>query len=405
MTGFYGAKLLRVNKQLHAEVTDLIQRKFPFVHVEIHDHGELADALQKRLPGLILHSLPAKIASVAAFKHYSMIVRVQNTRPIKLLTVEGIRHLMVVGNAAWTEVVKAIALHDPKYDLEKGEGPQTRTLSYGVQLLKPYDHISSGEHRHIELCQPMFDYWWNDYEKVWIISAFDPSLARTLTTRLRKARWTSREAFWLAMEDLFLQGETKHKLGLIEGAYRRWREAIDLHDMMSVTKNWFELRCSLESLDGRKSRENAIFEMMRTMNGECSSICLDFASNADLANEKHYHAEQALRHCNSTEAWIPTELHPTPGPDRFAEVKRNIYLDMLKAYGILDDIKREDGLVQDINDAAVCHRLGSLVHAVSHGPRALGFFDNTKTRYNADVFMALMRSANPGLHERITRVA
>ena len=158
MTGFYGAKLLRVNKQLHAEVTDLIQRKFPFVHVEIHDHGELADALKKRLPGVVLHILPAKIASVIGFKHYSILLRVRNTVADKSLTVKGIRHLMVVGNAAWTEVVKAIALHDPKYDLEKGEGPQTQTLSYGVQLLKPYDHISSRQHRHIELCQPIFDY-------------------------------------------------------------------------------------------------------------------------------------------------------------------------------------------------------------------------------------------------------
>jgi len=408
MTGFRGTNLLRVNRQLHAEVSDLIQRKLPYVHVEIYDHGELADVLKRRVPAIVLPSSPQEIATVVDFKQYSMVLRVRSTHVAKHGTVKDVRHLMIVGAVAWADVVKAIASHNPSRDFPETAGgaheAQPWTLSYSVQLLDPYGTTSSRQYRHKELCQPMFDYWWSDYEKVWIISAFDSNLAKTLSTRLRKDRWTSSKDFWLAMEELFVEGETKHKLGLIEQAYRSWREGTDLHEIMSKTKNWGlgDMRRSLESLDSRDVRENAISDMMRTMNGKCSSICLAFASNSDSASEKYYHAEQALQHCVSTETWIPKSLPQPPPPDRFAEVKRSIYSDMLRAFSILDNVKRDNNSVQDMEDSAVRLRLGGLVYMdMWYSSGGKGFFGNSRVRETTDTFMLLMREVDAELHGRI----
>ena len=310
-------------------MTDLIQRRFPFVHVEIRDHNELADVLKKRVPAIVLPSSPSETATVVDSKHYSMVLRVRSTHDVKHPTVKGVRHLMIIGAVAWANVVKAIALHDPIYDFyttanDGLEKPLPQTLSYGVQLLETCGTTSSREHRHMELCQPIFNYWWSEYQKVWIIRTVDPTLAKKLSMRLRKDRWTTSSDFWSALKELFVHGEMKHKLGLMEEAYQHWREVVNLHHIMSATKSWKDQKRTIAT--GDKDR---ISDMMRTLNSECSSLCLAFASDSDSAKEKSHYAEQALRHCVSTNVWVRP-----PYSGALTEVRRGIYKDMLKAYSL-----------------------------------------------------------------------
>jgi len=186
MTGFRGSNLLHVNKRIYAEVTDVILRTFPFVHVEIRNHDELVHLLKKRVPSLVLQCPSPKIAIVTDFKHYSMVVRIGTPREAP--RIKGVYHLMVIGEAAWTHVVKAIALHVPSRDLDWDGANPPSLLSYEVQLLESYGTTVLQEERHIRLCQPLFDYWWNDYNTVRVISTFNPALAMTLSARLQKHR-------------------------------------------------------------------------------------------------------------------------------------------------------------------------------------------------------------------------
>jgi len=75
---------------------------------------------------------------------------------------------------------------------------------------------------------------------------------------------------------------------------------------------------------------------------------------------------------------------------------------MLRAYSILDDVKRDDGSVQDIEDPTVRLRLGGSVHLDSwYGSGGEIYFDNARSRKTANIFMPLMQEVDPKLHGRI----
>jgi len=299
-------------------VTDLIQRRFAFVHVEIHDHNELADVLKKRVPAIVLPKSPAQIATVAEYKHYSVVLRVRSRPDATQHTVKGVRHLMIVGMGVWAAVVKAIALHDPQNDFLVRAGgaadrPPPKSLSYGIQLLKSCGDASLEEHRHLELCQPIFDYWWQDFQKVWIMSAFNPTLGKTLSSRLSKYRWESISDFWLEVEELFVHGETKHKLGHIEEAYQYWREAVDLHHLLAATDNWPHLRNSVDSCD-----RNRISDMMRTINSNCTSLCLAFLRTTQIRSPRN--STMQSRHLGTVQARTPGSSRRTPKTSQMLNV-------------------------------------------------------------------------------------
>jgi len=190
---------------------------------------------------------------------------------------------------------------------------------------------------------------------------------------------------------MFLHGETKHNLGLVQEAYQCWNEVIDLHDIMLGVSYSGDRSQSV----GIGHRER-ISDMVRTMTTKCGRICLAFARDSISVNWKLHYAEQALRHCSTTDDWAK------PSTSKFfAELRRGIYTDMLKAYSILDDDKRDDGLVQDTTDAAVHLRVGTLIHMDSWSGTGVGFSKSGRFTEYANVFMRIMQEVDPVLHEQI----
>jgi len=322
-------------------------RKFAFVHVEIHDEDKLVDMLKRRTESLVIHTSPSRIARVANFEHYSMTLRI-TSRSYRTPAVNAVRHLMVISETDLDDVVRRIALYIPMCNVGWSDEEDTSRLSYDIQMLKPSVAIGRGKDSQIKLLKPIFDYWSGENsERVRIVSTFDPELAVTLSERLKMNRWASMSEFLLAMERLCAQGETKHKLGYLVEAYRHWNEGIDLYWLMCRTKQFCQLYPDgINILEGEP-----LADKVRHMHSRCATVSLTLANKSTSAREKGYHADKAVRHSYLVYDWVIGDND---------DFKRAIYTDMLKAYGILGDIQRGDGVVQDIEDPAARLRLCKL---------------------------------------------
>ena len=92
-------------------------------------------------------------------------------------------------------------------------------------------------------------------------------------------------------------------------------------------------------------------DQIRHMHSKCGSFGLILAIKSTSAREKRYHAEEALQHSYLVYHWANADNK---------DFKRVIYTNMLKAYGILDEIQRGDGVVLDIEDPVARLRLCTL---------------------------------------------
>jgi len=273
-------------------------RKIAFVHVEIYGQDKLTDALKKRVSTLVRHISPSSLASVANFEHYAMTLRITHDTPAS----KDIHHLMAIGEVEVAHVVRAIALYAPMCDLYVGSvGPIRRKLSYEVQLLSPGGDRSRAERHHAELCKPIFDYWSGENSsKVRIIDTFDPDHAKILSTTLKKDRWTSMSELLPALEDFRDQGAAKYQLSLLEEAYQRWTEGIDLFHIIRPTQQF----CRDISRGIDNPNWQRIVDVIQTMYTWCTNICLTLAADSVSAREKRYHAERALQCCKPADAWV-----------------------------------------------------------------------------------------------------
>lgn len=210
----------RTCKQLYNENVAMILKQFKFVHIEIHKDQDLARGLASKVKGMVFQPYGSEKHVVADFADYSMKMVICPTA--KLTSCPA--HLMIIDQESLYEFAKQLVLLR-EYNIS--DRHTLKRYKYSIRFSHtPTRGIATRLKLETQLLQPLFDFWWGDFNRLRISCTTDTSLKLRLEASVRSNRWNSVDHFLdyldRAHEDgqeAFLQNDFVKAYGFFQNAH------------------------------------------------------------------------------------------------------------------------------------------------------------------------------------------